>query len=285
MKNKSLRAKIEKFLQIKESKVSLNDIYDQFPDEKKTTVRGRIYDGMNKENIRRVEKGLYISSNAIIELADSLIKIDELIDSGDKFDFIFLDIPYEAAGQKGGNRNLFDADKISPDQFGVFIKKIHHLLKYDNSPIAFMFTSGKTSKKAHDKYFSMFENSGLILHKKVGTYTKMWKTGNRMNMGKYLMPHENIYFFSKSGEINGIDNWKLNFREVPNLRGYPTEKPKNMIKQIIKQATSFGNWILDPFSGSGIVLESCLELGRKCHIIDSSEKSIKHTLSRVNIIK
>ena len=274
----SLREKIQQYLNKKESTASLNDIYNQFPNEKKTTVRGRVYDGMNKNRIYRVEKGLYISRDAIIELGNSLEKIDEIVASGDKFDFVFLDIPYSAGGQKGGNRNLFDADTISPDEFGVFIKKVKLLLRHENSPVAFMFTSGKSSKKAHDRYFNQFANSGLKMHNRIGTYTKLWKNGNRMNMGKYLMPHENIYFFSKSGNIEFIDSWELDFKEVPVLRKYPTQKPKNMIKTLIQQATVARQWVFDPFGGSGIVYKCCMELNRRCHIIDNSEKSIKATL-------
>ena len=268
----SLRQRIKNYLDKKEAEVSIKEIYSQFPGEKKSTVRGRVYDNMNKQTIYRVEKGLYISRQAIIELGDSLVKIDEIISRGEKFDFLFLDIPYNAAGQKGGNRNLFDADTISPDEFGIFVNKIKHLLNNDKSPVAFMFTSGKTSKKSHDAYLNKFKDSGLKMHDKVGSYTKMWKTGNRMNMGKYLMPHENIYFFSISGDIEGINDWNIDFKEVPILRAYPTQKPKNMIKTLIEQATIINQWVFDPFGGSGIVYKCCIELGRKCHIIDNSEK-------------
>lgn len=270
----SLRREIIDLLDSSCKHMNLQEIYEKFPEEKKTTIRGRVYDSIGK-GIQRIGKGLYISESAIVELGNSLEIVDRMAEEGDKFEFIFLDIPYKADGQKGGNRNLFDCDTISPEQFGTFIQKLETLLKTDTSPLLFMFTSGKTSRKAHDKYIGQFSKTGLK-QCEVGTYTKLWSTGNRMNMGKYLMPPENLYIFSKSGIINDIDEWQLHFQLTPNLKEYPTSKPYPMIHKLVEQATAFGDWVFDPFGGSGKILEACLSLGRKCHIIDSSEKSINN---------
>ena len=257
--------------------MSMKDIYTEFPDIAKTTIRGRVYDSLNK-GITRVGKSLYISSTAIVEHGDSLQIIDRMIQEGDLFDFIFLDIPYAANGQKGGNRDLFALDKITPDQFEVFINKCVKLLKTDCSPLAFMFTSGITSKKAHDIYLSKIP---LKMHPKIGTYQKMWSTGNPMNMGKYIMPKENIYLFSRSGHID-FNQPDLDFALVPNLKEYPTAKRLSMIKKIVETFTNLGDWVLDPFGGSGKTLEACVSLGRYCHIIDSSETSfVEHLIPKM----
>lgn len=141
-----------------------------------------------------------------------------------------------------------------------------------------MFTSGKTSKAAHDKYMAKFKDTGLIQCDKAASYTKLWGNGNRMNMGKYLMPEENIYIFSKSGVIDNIDSWIMDFKMAPDLREYPTSKPYDMIKTLVEQGTKVGDWVLDPFGGSGKILKACLELKRMCHIIDSSDTSFNNHL-------
>lgn len=273
----SLKSKILALLNNTAHKMTMQEIYQNFPDIAKTTVRGRVYDNLGK-GIQRLEKGLYISSEAIVEQGNSLEIIDRMINEGDIFDFIFLDIPYKAAGQKGGNRNLFACDTISPDEFGTFVKKLEMLLKTDRSPLIFMFTSGKTSKKAHDEYFKQFSNTGLSLCDR-GSYTKLWSTGNRMNMGKYLMPEEHIYVFTQSGIVDDIHNWTLHFKMVPDLKDYPTSKPYLMIKQLVDQATEIGDWIFDPFGGSGKIQKACKELKRMCHIVDISDKSfVEHLI-------
>jgi hypothetical protein len=271
----SLRQRILDVLKSTGNKMSMMELYTKFPDIAQTTIRGRVYENVGK-GITKLGKGLYISSEAIVEHGDTMQIVDNMVSQGDLFDFIFLDIPYDAAGQKGGNRDLFSCDKISPTQFGNLIGKLEILLKEDTSPLIFMFTSGKTSKPAHDKYMQQFNNSSLKMCNRTGSYVKLWNTGNRMNMGKYLMPAEHIYVFSKSGNVNNLDQWILDFQEVPNLKEYPSAKPYPMIRKLVEQATQIGDWVLDPFGGSGKILKACKELKRMCHIIDSSDIAINN---------
>lgn len=269
----SLRQRILNILKASGNKMTMEELYKSFPEIAKTTVRGRVYDSIGK-GITRIGRGLYISSEAIVEHGNTMEIVDRMVEEGDLFDFIFLDIPYDAAGQKGGNRALFECDTISPQQFGELISKLEILLKTDTSPLVFMFTSGKTSEASYKRYMKQFNLSSLKMCPNSGSYTKLWSTGNRMNMGKYLMPPEYIHVFSRSGVVDDFDKWVLHFQEVPNLREYPSSKPYPMIKKLVEQATKIGDWVLDPFGGSGKILKACKELKRKCHIIDSSDVAI-----------
>jgi DNA modification methylase len=272
----SLKNKILNFLSLYKEPVPINKFYEAFPNEKRTTVRGRVYEALGK-GIVRLDKNLYISSTAIIEKGNSLKIIDRLIQSKEKFDYIFLDIPYEAAGQKGGNRNLFDCDKISVEDFKIFSNKCIQLLRTEESVLSFMFTSGKSSKKEHDAYLNKISLKQCSVP---GTYKKLWSNGNPMNMGKYLMPVENIYFFTKSGYTN-LNLTNLNFELVAPIKEYPTAKPYELIKELVSKITKKGQWVFDPFGGSGKILKACLELNRKCHIIDSSETSFNNHLKPI----
>lgn len=271
----SLRQRILDIFKVEGKKMSMQELYTKFPDIAQTTIRGRVYENVGK-GITKLGKSLYISSEAIVEHGNTMEIVDNMISQGDLFDCIFLDIPYDAAGQKGGNRDLFSCNKISPTEFGDLIGKLELMLKDDTSPLLFMFTSGKTSKAAHDRYMIQFSKSSLKMCTRTGSYTKLWSTGNRMNMGKYLMPPEHIYIFSKSGYVGNLNQWILDFEEVPNLKEYPSAKPYPMIKKLIEQATQIGDWVLDPFGGSGKVLKACKELKRMCHIIDSSDIAINN---------
>jgi len=271
----SLRQRILDIFKVEGKKMSMQELYTKFPDIAQTTIRGRVYENVGK-GITKLGKSLYISSEAIVEHGNTMEIVDNMINQGDLFDCIFLDIPYDAAGQKGGNRDLFSCDKISPTEFGDLVGKLELMLKDDTSPLLFMFTSGKTSKAAHDRYMTQFSKSSLKMCTRTGSYTKLWSTGNRMNMGKYLMPTEHIYIFSKSGYVGNLNQWILDFQEVPNLKEYPSAKPYPMIKKLIEQATQIGDWVLDPFGGSGKVLKACKELKRMCHIIDSSNIAINN---------
>lgn len=269
----TLKNKIIQLLSGKKAAMSMKELYEYFPDIAKTTVRGRVYENLGK-GIQRIGKGLYISEEAIIEYGNSLEIIDRMVSEEDKFEFIFLDIPYDAYGQKGGkggNRKLFALDKITPDQFAVFVSKCEKLLKSDNSLLIFMFTSGKSSRREHDKYLGKINLKQCLIK---GSYQKLWSNGKPMNMGKFIMPYEHIYFFSKSGNFEADIIPDLDFKLTPDIKEYPTSKPYPMIKTLIEYFTKIGDWVFDPFGGSGKILKACLELKRFCHIIDNSEKSV-----------
>ena len=272
----SLREQVLTVLKKYGEQMSMKEIYTHFPNALKHTIRARVYESLG-QGIQRVGRGLYISSEAIVEHGNSLEIIDRMIEQGDLFDYIFLDIPYDAGGQRGGNRQLFTKDTITPEEFGEFVRKLSVLLRTDTSPVIFMFTSGKTSRPAYKKYISQFANCDLRKCAHSGTYMKLWPNGNRMNMGKYLMPIEWIHFYSRSGKIDEIDLWTTAFADVPD-KSYPTAKPYKMIRKLIEQGTKIGDWVFDPFGGSGKVLQACLELKRKCHIIDSSDEAIDNHL-------
>jgi DNA modification methylase len=49
---------------------------------------------------------------------------------------------------------------------------------------------------------------------------------------------------------------------------HPTQKPVGLLRKLIPNSTKTGEWIYDPFLGSGSTLIACEHLGRKCIGID-----------------
>ena len=265
----TLISRIKKYLKSQGKEVEINDIYDAFPEEKRTTVRGRINENVDR-GIKRVDRGLYISADVIVEHADIMQRIGAMKDAGMKYEFIFLDIPYHSAGQNGGNRKIAKFETISPHQFKDMLDGTRDILT-DDGTLQFMITSGKSSKSAVDKCRKCFDDLGYVKIKS-GQYTKMNGNGTRCNIGKYLLPEEDIVVYAKHANVDA-SAWVLDIAEVRAL-GYPTEKPVSLMKILIGQATKIGDWILDPFGGSGATLKACIELGRRCHIMDISAGSI-----------
>lgn len=250
--------------------ISLQYLYKNLADQKKETIRGRLYESMGQGVVKRVGKGLYISATTITEFGDSRKIINEMLIDNDKFDFIFLDIPYQASGTQGGNRNLFTLDKISVDDFQDLLPKLQQLLKDENSPLCFMFTSGKSSIKDFKKYNDIFKNTDLKLAIS-GSYEKMWSNGKPMNMGKYKMPKEHILLYNLSGQLPDLG---YDIQAAPKF-SYPTAKPYSLIKELVEKLTKPLDWVLDPFVGSGVIVKVCQDLGRFCHVIDNAETSVK----------
>ncbi|CAH3946127.1 Putative methylase [Klebsiella pneumoniae] len=96
---------------------------------------------------------------------------------------------------------------------------------------------------------------------------KFWKpiVWNKMAIGMgyhYRAKYEFVLFFEKGKR-------KLNNLGIPDIleakrvmRGYPTEKPVDLIKILIEQSTIQGESVCDPFFGSGSALIAASELER-----------------------
>ena len=58
--------------------------------------------------------------------------------------------------------------------------------------------------------------------------------------------------------------WKRdNAKAYPKI--HPTQKPVNLLKQLIGIFTDEGDVVIDPVAGSGATLRACMELGRTCY--------------------
>lgn len=70
---------------------------------------------------------------------------------------------------------------------------------------------------------------------------------------------------------------------VPNIlrSDHPTEKPVELIEHYIRNSTSPGDTVLDPFMGSGTTAIACENLGRKFIGIESNPEYFKMTCQRI----
>jgi site-specific DNA-methyltransferase (adenine-specific) len=63
---------------------------------------------------------------------------------------------------------------------------------------------------------------------------------------------------------------------------HPTQKPEKLVELFIKYWTNEGDWVLDPFVGSGTTMVVCKKLNRNCIGIEINEKYIEITKKRLN---
>ena len=115
---------------------------------------------------------------------------------------------------------------------------------------------------------------------------KFWKPivwdKKRMGMGyHYRARHEFILFFEKGKR-------KLNDLGVPDVleavrvwRGYPTEKPVDLLEVLVRQSSQPGELVVDPFTGSGSTGVAALNLGRRFYGSDISDEALQVASSRL----
>ena len=67
--------------------------------------------------------------------------------------------------------------------------------------------------------------------------------------------------------------------------GAPDQKPLELYERIIKASSNEGDWVMDPFCGSGTTLIAAERLGRKWVGVDRREAAEAHLLNRLLFMK
>ena len=88
-----------------------------------------------------------------------------------------------------------------------------------------------------------------------------------------LPKFNNIDEFGKNHMIFNWFEWKRDGKEIPKI--HPTQKPVNLLKQLIKIFTDEGDVVIDPCAGSGSTLRACMELNRRCYGFEIKREFVK----------
>jgi len=119
--------------------------------------------------------------------------------------------------------------------------------------------------------------------KEVGLTFKKALVWDKQSMGMgycYRYQHEMVFFLAKgkARKLNdlGISD-VLPFKRVSQkTQVHDCQKPKELLKLLIRQSTDKGDLVADFFAGSGSTGEACRELGRNYVLVDISLKWVKH---------
>ncbi|ELA7195848.1 site-specific DNA-methyltransferase [Vibrio parahaemolyticus] len=196
-------------------------------------------------------------------------------------DLVITDPPYESLEKhrKIGTTTRLKVSKASSNQwFQIFpnerfeslLQEVYRVLK----------------KNSHFYLFCDQETMFVIkpIAEKVGF--KFWKpiVWDKVTIGMgyhYRARHEYILFFEKGKR-------KLNDLGVPDIlqskrvyRGYPTEKPVDLLEVLISQSSTEGELVMDPFFGSGSTLVAAKKLNRNYIGCDISDAAHEHFKGRV----
>jgi|TARA_R110000851_G_scaffold189525_1_gene339767 site-specific DNA-methyltransferase (adenine-specific) len=197
-------------------------------------------------------------------------------------DLLITDPPYESLEKhrKIGTTTRLKVSKASSNlwfdifpnkRFEILLKEVYRVLK--NNSHFYLFCDQET----------MFAIKPIA--EKVGF--KFWKPiiWDKVSIGMgyhYRARHEYILFFEKGKR-------KLNDLGMPDIleckrvhRGYPTEKPVQLIEHLISQSSSIGELVVDPFFGSGSTLLAAKNLNRIYLGSDISEVAHEHFKNRLS---
>ena len=211
-------------------------------------------------------------------------------------DLIVTDPPYKVQAQGcGGGKNKWNGGsrfKGGNSVFGVETSqnKLFEYLKphdYMGEISRIIKPSGHVYIFSNDKNLSAIQVEAekhklklmniLVVNKTQGTYFSYYQ--------KYI---EFILFFrSTKGKTKYInDCGKGNYFEYKYTRGkkklHPSEKPLDLIKELILQSSQEEEIVFDPFMGSATTAVSCIELNRKYIGFELNKKYYELAKNRIN---
>lgn len=75
--------------------------------------------------------------------------------------------------------------------------------------------------------------------------------------------------------------WRRDGADIPKI--HPTQKPVNLLKQLIRIFTDEGDVVIDPCAGSGSTLRACAETGRACYGFEVDKHFYREAKSKMLI--
>jgi site-specific DNA-methyltransferase (adenine-specific) len=207
------------------------------------------------------------SQGSIIE-GDCLKVLPSL--AGGLADLVLTDPPYLVDYHDRSGRS------IQGDKDGGWLKpafaEIHRVMKEGGFCVCFY------GWNRVDKFMAAWKSAGL---RPVGhmVFVKGYESG----AGALGYWHESAYLLQKGQSarqpnfiLPDIQPWFYTGNKL-----HPTQKPVPSLKPIIEAFTQEGEWVLDPFCGSGSTLMAAKILGRKYVGIEVDPKFVKTARNRV----
>jgi len=224
--------------------------------------------------------------------------IDELAKfEPNSVDLIIADPPYNLGKDYGNNHDLKGFDEYL-NFTNKWLSEAKRVLKIDGTIYVFMGV----------RFISYLYN---ILEREQNLYFNSWICWHyTQGLGKtkgFSPRHDDILMFTKSKKFNFyLDNIRIPqkyCRSRNNMRGanpgdvwlfshvhycnenrqkHPTQKPEGLIERMILASTSEGDYVVDPFSGSGTTLRVCQQLNRRCLGIELNPEYVENTKKRLS---
>lgn len=113
----------------------------------------------------------------------------------------------------------------------------------------------------------------------------IWEKNN-CTPSRWYMKNCEYVLFCRKGKAKAInDKGSQTVHKFENIIGrkiHETEKPLDLLRMYIRNSTNAGDWIFDPFAGSGSTLISSLLEDRKCMTIELDDLYIPRIKERAS---
>lgn len=277
---------------------NLKKLYSLFPDEKPSTIRGRVYrELIGRGVIEKVSKGVYsfrsISGQEGVIINGDARNLDLINNSS--IDLVIADHPYHIA--QGSSRSFNSAYEDTSFEYELedFLQKAR-VLKDGGFLVEFLPEMKETNLAYIIKIMTVAQEAGFKFYCKIPWYKAEVRDGLLVdcsaNVGRKGVL-EDVYIFSKGeprklrfrnqgGVIRQEKGASSMFPAVfmepminPSKRIHKAQKPESLMKKIIAALSLEGEKVLDQFAGSFVTFFSALALNRKAIAIELKEEFIE----------
>lgn len=274
---------------------------------KNHSIRARIYEGLKNNVFLRLSKGVY----ATVYTAEDGSESDCVLVHGDGRDLSFLkdgsidaiitDHPYALHGAlKGGNRDFacYELFQYTEKDF----QEKYRVLKPGAFLVEFLPEESAENFEYVTRIKQMAMDAGFVYYSKVP-----WQKGSFVaNTGRKAKNAEDVMFFTKGkarsirpdakkdkaepekkhfmSGANGMLPAAFNF-DPPGKkeRIHQAEKPVALLESIVRFVSLSGEWLLDQFAGSGVLGVACMNLGRRCLMVEKDDVAVKNIANRLQM--
>lgn len=221
----------------------------------------------------------------------------------EKLDCIFADFPYATTQAKWD----------TPIDLEIFWKEAKRLLKPNGivictAQIPFNITLGasnmkwlryewiweKTSATGHlnaKKMPMKAHENVMVFYNKLPTYNPQKTTGHERKVSsathKRNSKKTELYNDHKLTSYDSTERYPRSVQifktDKQKSKLHSTQKPVALLEYIIKTYTNEGDLILDPVAGSGTTGQACINLNRRCILIEKEEKNINIIKQRLHV--
>lgn len=278
--------------------------YSVNPDVNKTSVRARIYENIGVY-FDKIGKGLYIAKQNNGDYDEQIMLIEgdgrNLSDiENESIDAIVTDHPWsDPKANRGGNRHFatYNCFEYTQEDFNEKAR----VLKPGSFLVEMLPAENATNYEYLYRIKKMAENAGFKYYSKVP-----WKKGNFVsNTGRKAKNTEDMMIFSKGEprelrldakktKNTGVESYmKGTNGMLPTCFDVPpvpkkdiisqSEKPVELLVQILNYITKENEIVLDQFAGSGVTGAAAKLTNRLAVLIEQDKEKCKAIAKRLNL--
>ena len=246
---------------------------------------------------------VYRLGEHVLVLGDSTAP-ESYAHSDEKTRMMFTDPPYNVAyhGGTAEKLSIMNDSFETKDGYRQFLIDFLLAANSKNAGVSYIFYASSESESVHAAWRITGMHHSSEIHtvsdrdkkqpakrkgKQIDQDIILWdKTGFTLGRSHYQSGHEPILYgwHPKAGQRHWCgDRTQSNVWVYPKPnrnKEHPTMKPVELVERAIRNSSEPGDWVLDPFGGSGSTLVAAENIGRRCYMIELDPRFVDVVIAR-----